>query len=253
MSANNSHTPDGNGILLYAGETVIIYAKQVCLSFKTEPEPFFKGKHTGNLYLTTHRIIFLATENTTLKSLAMPFVCINNVDLEQPIFGANYLQGNLAAQPGGNFEGEVVWRLTFNKGGCIDFGRALRQAVNLVQARRPANAPPAYVPPAGSFYAAPPVYSEAPIQNQMNNGFQAPTSVFTDRPEQGTLFVFDQPPPYAGIADPSQHQPIYPNLNNQGQMPPYPQQNQIPPYPSGSNMASAPPLPSYNDLDKKHN
>jgi hypothetical protein len=123
----------------------------------------------------------LATDFGTLKSLAMPFVCLNNINLEQPIFGANYLSGTLAAQPGGNFEGEVGWKLTFNKGGCIDFGKALRHAVLMVQGQngRPANAPPPYVPPAGSAYAAPPEYQAQPNIN----GFQAPTHVFPDRPE----------------------------------------------------------------------
>lgn len=182
----------------------------------------------------------------------MPFVCIGNVDLEQPIFGANYLSGNLKAQPGGNFEGEVVWKLVFNKGGCIDFGKALRQAVSLVQHARPANAPPAYMPPAGSYYAAPPIYHEAP--QQTINGFQAPTSIFTDRPEQGTLFVFDQPPPYSGIVEPipnapTQNAPMYPNIGNPT---PYPPPSNLP-YPSGSFSSGPAPSapPAYDELDKK--
>jgi len=247
MSANNSHTVDGNGILLYRGEMVLIYAKKVVLSFKSAPEPFFKGAKTGNLYLTSHRILFLARDGGSLKSLAMPFVCINNVQLEQPVFGANYLEGTLTAQPGGNFAGEVTWKLAFNKGGCIDFGKALRQAVAIVQNGRPQGAPPAYVPPANSVYAAPPIYHESPQQNF--NGFQAPTHVFTDRPEQGTLFVFDQPPPYAGISDP-QHQPIYPTLGNPSAPNAYAPNASVPnaytPNVSNSN-ASAPPLPSYDD------
>lgn len=51
-----------------------------------------------------------------------------DVKLEQPIFGANYLTGTVIAEPGGKWNGEAVWRLTFNKGGCIDFGRALLTA-----------------------------------------------------------------------------------------------------------------------------
>jgi len=245
MSANQSHTNDGHGILLYSGESVMVYAKQVNLVFKNGSESFFNGKKTGNLYLTTHRILFLATDDGALKSLAMPFVCIGNVQLEQPIFGANYLEGTLTAQPGGNFEGELIWRLTFNKGGCIDFGRALRQAVSMVQASRPANAPPAYMPPAGSIYAAPPIY-QAP---QNVNGFQAPTHVFPDRPENGTLFMFDQPPPYAGINnDQRQHPQMYPDLGSQ--VPPYPNNqpgNQAPPYPSNSGVAPSAPPPNYDD------
>jgi hypothetical protein len=57
----------------------------------------------------------------------------------------------------------------------------------LVQNGRPQNAPPCYVPPANSVYAAPPVYHENPQQNM--NGFQAPTHVFTDRPERKHLNI----------------------------------------------------------------
>lgn len=58
----------------------------------------------------------------------MPFHSLRNVKLEQPIFGANYLTGIVVAQPDGNWNGEMTWRLTFNKGGCIDFGHALLKA-----------------------------------------------------------------------------------------------------------------------------
>ena len=65
----------------------------------------------------------------------MPFVCLNNIDLQQPVFGANYVELSLAAQPGGEFEGEVSVQLAFDKGGCIDFGRALRELVTTGKAR----------------------------------------------------------------------------------------------------------------------
>lgn len=58
----------------------------------------------------------------------MPFHCMKGVKLEQPIFGGNYLTGQALAQPDGNFNGDVTWRLTFNRGGCIDFGQALLKA-----------------------------------------------------------------------------------------------------------------------------
>ncbi|KAI6215507.1 hypothetical protein M3Y94_00392800 [Aphelenchoides besseyi] len=232
MSANQSHTADGNGVLLYSGEFVLVYAKHVTLSFNSAPESFFKGKKSGNLYLTTHRLIFLANDHGALKSMSMPFVCLNSINLEQPVFGANYLEGQVTAQNGGNFEGQVGWKLTFSRGGCIDFGKALRQAVMTVQSSRPQNAPPPYMPPAGSAFAAPPAYyNQAP-----NNGFQAPTHVFPDRPEEGSLYVFEQPPPYNGINQPSGGQNIYPTLDP----------NAPPPYPANSSNF-VPSAPSYNE------
>lgn len=61
----------------------------------------------------------------------MPLHCMRKVTLEQPIFGANYLKGVALAQPGGNWQGEVTWKLTFNNGGCIDFGQALLKAADM--------------------------------------------------------------------------------------------------------------------------
>lgn len=43
----------------------------------------------------------------------------------------NSLQGHVQALPDGNFGGEVKWKLSFPKGGCIDFGQALLAAVHL--------------------------------------------------------------------------------------------------------------------------
>ncbi|CAD5216344.1 unnamed protein product [Bursaphelenchus okinawaensis] len=243
MSANTAHTNDGNGILLYAGEMIILYAKHVEMSFSSITESFFKGKKYGNLYLTSHRVIFLNTDDNALKSLAMPFSFMNDIRLEQPLFGANYIEGKLTGQPGGNFEGEIGWKLTFPKGGCIDFGKALRQAVILVQNQgtRPANAPPPYVPPAGSYFAPPPAYFVAQPGN-IGGGMQAPTHVFPDQPEEGTVYVFEQPPPYAGIPMNTPNQ-MYPDLRQRNVTNP----EVPPPYPSGSN-PTAP--PAYDDATK---
>lgn len=88
----------------------------------------------------------------------MPFHCIRDVKLEQPILGANYLQvcytpevqkhvehrldknavlkgiglqGIVLAQPGGNWEGDGTFKMSFGKGGCIDFGQGLLKAVHM--------------------------------------------------------------------------------------------------------------------------
>jgi hypothetical protein len=108
---------------------ILIYTKEVHLSFDGNSNPLFKGKKHGNLYLTSHRIIFInTTGNDPLRSFSMPFHSMKNVQLQQPIFGANYLSGSAFGQTNGGFTGEVQWKLTFNKGGCIDFGQALLKA-----------------------------------------------------------------------------------------------------------------------------
>ena len=53
------------------------------------------------------------------------------VELEQPIFGANYIKGCVRAQPNGNFVGEAKFKLYFKSGGAIDFGTAMLRAAQM--------------------------------------------------------------------------------------------------------------------------
>ncbi|VDN59052.1 unnamed protein product [Dracunculus medinensis] len=197
MSINTSNTQDGYGVLIYNGEMILIYIDEVVLQFSNEPNAIFKGKKCGNLYLTGHRIIFINRNKDEMRSFSMPFHCLRNVRLEQPVLGANYLIGEVVSQPGGNWDGKVTWKLTFNKGGCIDFGMALLKATDMAHQFRPYNAPPPYAPPPGFFFAAPPCYYMPP--NGMYNGFQAPVNVFPDQPPVGNVFIYEAPPPYTGI------------------------------------------------------
>lgn len=131
----------------------------------------------------------------------MPFYLLSKVNLEQPVFGANYLTGYVTAEPNGNFTGEAEWRLTFNKGGCIDFGKALLTAnelgiykncfnnfiqLILVSNHRLNTDPPRYAPPSGAYFSPPPTYYTT--QNGLYNGFQAPINVFPDQPPRKFFF-----------------------------------------------------------------
>jgi hypothetical protein len=53
------------------------------------------------------------------------------VEIEQPVFGANYIKGKVRAQPNGNWIGEAKFKLTFKRGGAIDFGQAMLKAAYL--------------------------------------------------------------------------------------------------------------------------
>lgn len=53
------------------------------------------------------------------------------VELEQPVFGANYIKGKVRAQPNGNWMGEAKFKLLFKHGGAIDFGQAMLKAAHL--------------------------------------------------------------------------------------------------------------------------
>lgn len=50
------------------------------------------------------------------------------MELEQPVFGSNYIKGKVRAQPNGNWVGEAKFKLIFKKGGAIDFGQAMLKA-----------------------------------------------------------------------------------------------------------------------------
>ncbi|KAH7732248.1 WW-domain-binding protein [Aphelenchoides avenae] len=235
MSVNNANTPDGRGVLIFNGEMILVYSKEVVLSFERAPEPMFKGKKYGNLYLTSHRIIFINTDpKDPLRSFSMPFHCMKGVKLEQPIFGGNYLTGQALAQPDGNFNGDVTWRLTFNRGGCIEFGQSLLKANDMANSYRPRDAPPAYAPPPGTYYSPPPSYYMP--QAGQYNGFQAPLHAFPDQPEPNSVFMYEQPPPYPGIGP---DRPPNPTTAAQSH------ENTPLLYPSvGGSNASAPPYPA---------
>lgn len=53
------------------------------------------------------------------------------VELEQPVFGANYIKGKVRAQPNGNWVGEAKFKLLFKAGGCIEFGQAMLKAAQM--------------------------------------------------------------------------------------------------------------------------
>ena len=48
--------------------------------------------------------IFTNKDNKdTLQSFSMPFYCMKEVELEQPIFGANYIKGKVVSEPNGKY------------------------------------------------------------------------------------------------------------------------------------------------------
>ncbi|KAJ1358542.1 hypothetical protein KIN20_016985 [Parelaphostrongylus tenuis] len=197
MSINTANTPDGRGVLIYNGEVILVFARDVVMTIEKNSNQGLEGKYNGVVYLTSHRVIYMPDSQKQFMSFEMPFSSMQDVHLEQPIFGANYLRGIAVAIAGSQLYGEVPWRLTFNKGGCIDFGRTLLEAVDRAERFRPSNAPPPYAPPRGYFYAAPPDYY-APSADG-HNGLQPPTHAFPDRPSSDSVFMCEAPPPYSGV------------------------------------------------------
>lgn len=202
MSLNTAHA--NGGVLIHAGECILLFCDNVTMEFHGQEAPEFLGAKRGRLYLTTHRMIFNAKDaHEKMQSFSFPFITLSEVELEQPMFSANYLKGKCRAQPNGNWIGECKFKLHFKHGGAIDFGQAMLRAAAMAQRNGPANdAPPPYTPPASDWYAAPPPAYQASPNGYY--GWMPPTNVFPNVPPANSVFMTDMPPPYPGINAPYQ-------------------------------------------------
>lgn len=122
------------------------------------------------------------------------------VEIEQPVFGANYIKGKVRAQPNGNYVGEVKFKLYFKAGGAIEYGQALLRAAKTAQGNfhrggLPGDDPPPYAP-AGAWHEAPPPAYQPPPGYY---GWLPQHDAFSG-PAPNTVFVSDNPPPYPGIS-----------------------------------------------------
>lgn len=61
----------------------------------------------------------------------MPFMSLRCLEIEQPVFGANYIKGEVLNEPYGKWEGTAKLKLWFNNGGAIEFGQCLLNAGKL--------------------------------------------------------------------------------------------------------------------------
>ncbi|XP_076238811.1 WW domain binding protein 2 isoform X2 [Calliopsis andreniformis] len=202
MSLNTAHA--NGGVLIHAGECILLFCDNVTMEFHGQEQPEFIGTKRGRLYLTTHRMIFnTKDQREKMQSFSFPFITLSEVEVEQPMFGANYIKGKCRAQPNGNWIGECKFKLHFKSGGAIEFGQAMLRAAAMAQRNGCAtDAPPPYQPPTSNWYAAPPpAYQAAPTGYY---GWALPTNVFPEQPPANSVFMTDMPPPYPGINVPYQ-------------------------------------------------
>lgn len=132
----------------------------------------------GRVYLTTHRLVVIVTpyrQNSAVKSLCAPFCAIVKCSVEQPIFGANYIEATVRDESDSNRS--FSFKLKFSKGGAIELAMAMNRAVAAVGRNfNPSMPPPpAYTPePSAQYYQAPPtVYAPG-----YNCGIQMPVQQF---------------------------------------------------------------------------
>lgn len=126
-----------------------------------------------------------------------------DLDLQQPVFGANKIKGKVRSANAMN-DPPFHFKLKFNKGGAIEFGstmaQAARSAANTAAAvnYNPMAPPPAYTPsPAEAYYQAP----GSVYQPTYPVGFAIPSHMFNEPPPAGFIFASDAPPPYPGITN----------------------------------------------------
>ncbi|XP_017469822.1 PREDICTED: WW domain-binding protein 2 isoform X2 [Rhagoletis zephyria] len=206
MSVNTAHA--SNGVLIHAGEYILLHSDGVTMDFSGQDNPVFKGSKQGRIYLTSHRLIFNNKKPADdLQSFSAPFIALSDVELEQPVFGANYIKGKVRAQPNGNFIGEVKFKLHFKSGGAIEYGQALLRAASTAQSNYHRGGaynddPPPYTPSGAWHEAPPPAYQPPP-------GYYGwlPTHEAFSGPAPNTVFVSDNPPPYPGIGGPPAYIP----------------------------------------------
>ncbi|NXR44293.1 WBP2 protein, partial [Hippolais icterina] len=150
--------------------SVLKQCKDVELSFSdvTGKPEIFKGTKKGMLYLTPYRMIFVSKGKDPMLSFMMPFYLVKGCSIEQPVFSANYIKGQIQAEAGGGWEGQGTFKLTFNSGGAIEFGQLMLKAASSAPSGVPLQNPgygytsviggyAPTLPAPGGGYAAPPL------------------------------------------------------------------------------------------------
>ncbi|XP_072276318.1 postacrosomal sheath WW domain-binding protein isoform X1 [Pyxicephalus adspersus] len=223
MALNKNHSHNG-GVIVNNGESIIKMCKDVELTFsdmayKTDA---FKGTKKGLLYLSPFRVIFLSKGKDPMMSFMMPFYLVKGCSIEQPVFSANYIKGTISAEPGGGWEGQASFKLTFNSGGAIEFGQQMfklannasraPQATNVGYGYTPIAVPGAYAPggyppaprgyapapPAGPYpYMPPSMNGYAPAPQSMGYPYAPPSGPGMYPPELNAMYMAP-PPPYPG-------------------------------------------------------
>ncbi|PKK29968.1 WBP2 N-terminal like [Columba livia] len=210
--------------------SILKECKDVELSFSDvtgKPEAF-KGTKKGMLYLTPYRIIFVSKSKDPMLSFMMPFYLVKGCSIEQPVFSANYIKGQIQAEAGGGWEGQGTFKLTFNSGGAIEFGQLMFKAASSASSGVPLQTPGygygytpvpgGYVPPQpapggyspvpGGYaappppngpypYAPPPINAYGPAPQPMGYPYAQTPGIYPPLPNMNPMYM-PAPPPYSG-------------------------------------------------------
>ncbi|KAM9230162.1 postacrosomal sheath WW domain-binding protein [Dugong dugon] len=193
MAVNQSHTENRRGAVIPYGESVLKQCQDVVLSFPQQPgeSDLFSGTKQGTLFLTSFRVIFLTLHSvrSPMLSFMMPFNLIRDCTVEQPVFAPNYIKGTIIAAPGGGWEGQATFKLSFRKGGAIEFSQLMTQAA----------AAAARGVPFGNvnyWYGGPAMYVVIPGQANMvcSPEYPCPAIVYGPTPSRPPPMAYGTPP-----------------------------------------------------------
>ncbi|KAK7475877.1 hypothetical protein BaRGS_00032927 [Batillaria attramentaria] len=237
MSLNTAHAH--GGVLIFAVERILIYYDGIELQFEGPPGiPQFKGKKKGRIYLTTHRVVFNCSDaKDSMQSFSFPFLQLREVELEQPIFGANYIKGRVLAEQ-----------------------NAMLKAASLASRNRPPQPPPYTPSMVGNIYAAPP-----PAYQPPQDPYYAwvPYQTFPTAPPDNSVYMTEAPPPYPGInPDMAPYPPMANGHDSKAQEAaasayynpanPHYMYASAPPPPSAPAYPGSDPPPAYDQANKKY-
>ncbi|KAM4652419.1 WW domain-binding protein 2-like isoform 1-T2 [Discoglossus pictus] len=224
MALNKNLSLAGD-VLVNNGESILKKCKDVELSFSdmAHKTDAFKGTKKGALYLTPYRVVFVSKGRDAMMSFTMPFYMMKGCSIEQPVFSANYIKGTIGAEPGGGWEGQASFRITFNSGGAIEFGQLMFKLAT-TGSRAPTNpnagygytpapaqgpfVPGGYAPPPGQYNPGPPA-GPYPYSPPAMNGYGPPPQPMGypyappagpggyPPPDMNPMFMAP-PPPYPG-------------------------------------------------------
>lgn len=198
------------------GELFLLMRKGISGSFTVPGIGKVKGK--GVLYMTTLRLVFVATPPVADKAghqfsaFDMPVAYISNEKFNQPIFGANNLSGTCEPITEMGLQGPTTFKLTFRHGGCGTFLHSFLRLVAESRAAAQRNAAMA---------------ATAFTQTVVSGQFQQ--QAYVDPNDPSVIFVSQ---PAAVAAAPPANYAAYPGMAKMGANPPPPAQ--------GGTMAAVP-------------
>jgi len=100
------------------GELFVLSRSGVSFSAKSGGQKF---EGSGDLYLSTLRLVFVNKGNGSLDGFDLPIATLIEESFNQPIFGANNLTGSSPPLDGSGLSDSIKWKVTFNNGGVGTF------------------------------------------------------------------------------------------------------------------------------------